>query len=455
MSLAVPRRAPAAAAPAVASEPADIARVLGWCVATVIIFTAVYFHSKTDPGIRFLLRNDAAANYGPAWWDQQKFGPFTPGDLTVIAFAYVGLVARFHSRRLSISTRTATLIGVGGIAVVMGIAAGIYHSTPSPFGDWRYLAIGLLFAFGLWSTIVRTERDCLRLAQIFVAIVGLYAVYQLIEYAAGTGEIAFYGRTTTGDHATLEFMVAAVGISMAMLRTGRTRVLWWLGIAAGTAVVVLAFRRYAWVELVMVFAVFVVFSGVNRRKYLLSIVTVAVAGAVAVGLTWSSLDWGGRISSLNPTETRAQNIYATTNEGHINDILDGLDEARAHPITGLGVGVLYHGRRTALWKGDAGMVHNAPIEVWIKFGLLGLGVFLATYYILFRDIWRRRRRGRVSDLLAFGAGSFFIGQAVVMATVYPWPFATWENGILVFTVIAMAFPPTWRVPAASPSEARS
>ena len=48
-------------------------------------------------------------------------------------------------------------------------------------------------------------------------------------------------------------------------------------------------------------------------------------------------------------------------------------------MTGLGVGVLYHPTRTARWKGDAGMVHNGPIEVWIKFGILGMLVFLVQH----------------------------------------------------------------------------
>lgn len=440
--VAKPRPASAPSVPI--ATPADIARFASWTLAAVIIFCAVYFHSKTDPGTRFAIRNSGLTNYGPSWWDQPKFGKLAPGDLAVLAFAYLGLVARLGNGRLHISQRSAWLIGTGSTVVLIGVATGIYHETPSPFGDWRYLATGVLFAFALWSTVLRSDRDCLRLAQIFVAILIGYGIDQLIQYASGGGEIAFYGRTTTGDHATLEFMVAAVGISMAMLRTRRTRMLWWAGIIVGTAVVVLAFRRYAWVELATVFTAFVLFSGVSRRRYLVSIAAVAVVALVTVALTWSALDWGARFASLDPTQTRADNVYATTNQGHINDILDGWDEVRAHPITGLGVGVLYHPTRTARWKGDAGMVHNAPIEVWIKFGILGLIAFLGMYVFLFREIWRRRHRGRICDLLAFGGGSYLLGNFLVIASVYSWPFGAWEKGILVFTLLAMAYPPGWR-----------
>lgn len=445
-----------AASPAVPfAQPAELGRFVWWTFATGILFCAIYFHSKTDPGLRFAIKHTGLTNYGPAWCWQQKFGQFTPGDVAVFAFAYIGLVERLRTGRMAISTRMAWLLGLGITAVLMGIAAGIYHETQSPFGDWRDLALGVLYAFALWSTVLRTDRDCYRFAQIFVVILTAYGVWQLAEYAGGGGEIAFYGRTTVGDHATLEFMVAAVGVSMAMLRTNRSRFLWSAGILVGTSVVVLAFRRYAWVELATVFAAFVLFSGANRRRYLVSIGGLALACLLTVGLTWSSLDWGSRLASLDPTQTRSDNIYATTNQGHINDILDGFDQVKAHPIAGLGVGVLYHGARTALWKGDAGMVHNAPVEVWIKFGLLGLGVFLAVYVILFRDIWRRRNRGRVCDLLAFGGGAFLLGNALVIATVYSWPFGAPEKAILIFTLIAMAYPPGWRASPVRPAATES
>ena len=273
----VAQRPTAPAPPAVPiTQPMEISRFVWWSVATLILFCAIYFHSKTDPGIRFAVKHSGLTNYGPSWWTQQKFGQFTPGDVAVFVFAYAGLVERFRTGRLGISNRMAWLVGLGTTAVLVGIAAGVYHETQSPFGDWRNLALGLVYAFALWSTVLRTDRDCFRFAQIFVAILTGYGAWQLVQYASGGGEIAFYGRTTVGDHATLEFMVAAVGVSMAMLRTHRSRFLWMAGVAVGTSVVVLAFRRYAWVELAAVFAAFVLFSGVNRRRYVVSIAAVAV-----------------------------------------------------------------------------------------------------------------------------------------------------------------------------------
>ena len=97
------------------------------------------------------------------------------------------------------------------------------------------------------------------------------------------------------------------------------------------------------------------------------------------------------------------------------------------------------------------MVHNAPVEVWIKFGLLGLIVFITIYVILFRDIWKRRNRGRVCDLLSFGGGAFLFGNALVIGTVYSWPLRH-PRVVAVFTLSAMAYPPQ-KPPAPPPAPA--
>ena len=131
MSVAAQRR-PATAPAVPISQPAELGRFVWWSFATIILFCAIYFHSKTDPGIRFAVKHSNLTNYGPSWWTQQKFGQFTPGDVAVFAFAYVGLVERLRTGRLSISTRMAWLVGLGAVAVLVGIAAGVYHETQSP-----------------------------------------------------------------------------------------------------------------------------------------------------------------------------------------------------------------------------------------------------------------------------------------------------------------------------------
>ena len=170
--------------------------------------------------------------------------------------------------RMRSRTRTAWLIGLGTVAVTIGVAVGRLNNDAQPVRrlahTWRS---ALLFAFGLWSTDLRrrsatasgSPRSSSRSWR-------STASTSSSKYAAGGGEIAFYGRTTTRRPRD-------PGVHGRRRRASRWRccgrgaraVLWMAGIVVGTAVVMLAFRRYAWVELATVFAAFVLLSGANRQ----------------------------------------------------------------------------------------------------------------------------------------------------------------------------------------------
>ena len=222
-----------------------------WSFAALIIFCAVYFHSKTDPGTRFAIETARSTNYGPSWWDQQKFGPFTPGDLAVFAFAYTGLIERLGTGRLHVPARD-------GVAARAVDDRGRCSASPSasttrrasPFGDWRDLAVGAALRVralvdgppdrpGLPPVRADLRRDHGRLRRrpADAVRVGRRRDRVLRPHADGRprhpGVHGGRGRHLDGDAANA---------------TGRGR-LWWAGIIVGTAVVALAFRRYAWVEL--------------------------------------------------------------------------------------------------------------------------------------------------------------------------------------------------------------
>lgn len=417
-----------------------------WAFAGFIIAASLIFHSAgSDPAERLMLKQ-AGIKAGGSIYQSEVIGGFTPSDAVVFAFFFLALLDRLGRGQVRFSRRAVAFSLDIATTIAAGIAIGKYHGTHSPFGDWRNLAVGGLFAFALWSTVLRDASAVLRYAQLYVAIVVCYGFYELIQYTHGGGEIAFYGRTPLGDHSALEYMVAAVAVSLAMLRTGRTKALWWAGTGIGTAVVLLSFRRYAWVELAGVAAVFVLFSGRGRSRYITGLTVLALVGVVVIALTSSTLQWGQRLASVNPFANAATNSLAATNSGHLADIQDGLDQVKAHPIFGLGVGVTYVGQRTVMWKGVAGMVHNGPISVWIKFGLLGVFMYFFCYWVLLRRLWRRRGGRSPANLFALATLAFVVGNLAVTLSVYPWPFETPGGGMLMFALIAGAFAPMRSVP---------
>jgi len=417
-----------------------LSQLLWWSATAGILAANLVYHSRTDPGDRLMVRRGAALEEPVSWYHAQVLDRLTFADLVVIAFALGAALHRFARGDVGFSRRASYVVLVSAATITFGVVVGLYHGGSYPFGDWRNLLVGALFAFGLWSTVLREDVDSLRFTRLFVALVAGYSAFRLFEYVRGAGEVTFFGRTTVGDYAALEYVVAAVALSLVMLRSGRTPNFWWGAVALGTAVVVLSFRRYAWIELGVVFAFFITLSVRYRHRYLVGILGVALATAVAVAASWSILPWSERFASLNIGASASSNQLAATNESHIDDIRDGLDQVRRQPILGLGVGVQWVGERTVVWKGESGMVHNGPVHVWVKFGLPGLAVFFALYAVLFRWLWRRRRGNSFSDLVALGGGIFLFGQFLVTLTIFQWAFDRPETSLLVFALLAAASP---------------
>ena len=161
-------RSVAAARPPVSSARAGAADLPWWVIIVLLVFCAVYFHSKLDPGTRFAIRM-GHVNYGPSWFQNQSFGQLAPADLAILGFAYLALINRFANGWFTVSRRAVRATVLAASVVALGTVVGILHGTHNPFGDWRDLVMGVLFAFALWSTVLRSEEGCFRFAQLFVS----------------------------------------------------------------------------------------------------------------------------------------------------------------------------------------------------------------------------------------------------------------------------------------------
>ena len=122
-------------------------------------------------------------NYGPSWFQNQSFGQFAPADLAILGFAYLALINRFAKGWFTVSQARRQ----GDRAWprpswpwARWSASSTARTTRSATGaTW---SMGALFAFALWSTVLRSEEGCFRFAQLFVGIVGAYGAVQLIQF---------------------------------------------------------------------------------------------------------------------------------------------------------------------------------------------------------------------------------------------------------------------------------
>ena len=56
---------------------------------------------------------------------------------------------------------------------------------------------------------------------------------------------------------------------------------------------------------------------------------------------------------------------------------------------GIGVGTSYSTWHIRNWKTESVMVHNAPLHVWLKYGIAGLACYVWFHIALLRWLYRR------------------------------------------------------------------
>src|SRR5207237_1035542 len=140
-----------------------------------------------------------------------------------------------------------------------------------------------------------------------------------------------------------------------------------VGAVVPGVLVILGFRRFAWIELLLVVLGVGFLRAVHRNSWVARrgvarfVVLGSMSAVIAIAVVPSR--YSDRITTANPFAHHS-NRYAANNQSHLDDIADAWDIVKRHPLFGLGVGTPFTGNRTEEWKGTGSMVHNGPLHVW-------------------------------------------------------------------------------------------
>ena len=185
----------------------------------------------------------------------------------------------------------------------------------------------------------------------------------------------------------------------------------WLGLAAGTAGLVVTARRGA------------------RVVVLLGVAAVVVGAFSAGGVTERAR------SILNPQDATLRDRIAMWQSG--------LAMISDYPILGVGPGqvrVWYpHYRRPEAVRLSTGHLHNSPIQVAAERGLLALGVWIWLWVVFFGAAWRELRRvGRDRPLeRALVSASLWGVAGFLVAGLFEHNFGDGEVVMLVYALMAI------------------
>lgn len=398
------------------------------------------------------------------WYGTIGPTPLHPPDLLVLLL--LGWVAIDRPNRREPGPglgRFALPVALLAIATVGGIVTGYVGGGRGTdvYGPARVLSYLIAVPY-VTATVLIRRADVRRPVVFAVALVTVRAIVGLVGWAVhGSGAAADAGLTGVSASVsagagsfyepTMNFLMVVLLLGVVTALVVRHRLPRWLLLASPfvAAALVASFRRSFWIAAVLgLVLVLLVATGQRGRPWL-------VMGGAAVALAlYLALSAGGATDSSNPVLYRAQSLApsrlaATSGDRYrLEEQRNVLAEIRAHPLTGLGLGVAWTARYPLSEEHIGGRLytHVTPLWFWLKLGPFGLIAYAWMMVTAVREAFRVWRRGddttvRVAGL-ALAAG--LVGLVVAELT---GPF----SGIDVRITLIVAFAFGWLTAARSSS----
>jgi O-antigen ligase len=375
-----------------------------------------------------------------------SLGGFRPIDLIVLFAGAIALLTRTtqrHSEPSRIPRPILLSLGAFGIAVGISIVHGVSKGGTELFFDWRNAFLGVVAAIAALATF-RSARAALLGAYVLLLVLGGKSVFLLFRFLSGLSPVrAFSGHTIpTFDGPTLQATVLAALLALSLLchvsrQPRAARALTIITLLSSSMLVLVSMRRTYWGQLGIGLAILLM--GIpGRVRIRLGLITAAGALIALTMLDPNALI--GRLQSLL-VFSDSKSPYASTNDDHVNDLLDAWDVALENPVLGKGLGVQYETERIQGWKSASWGVHNGPLHVWVGYGLLGLISYMTFHVYLFGWLYRRGRESTEGPArgIAYGVFAAWVGSFTMSLGFSPWPYGALQNAMLLgicFTLVA-------------------
>ena len=362
------------------------------------------------------------------------------GPLRVVDALLLGVIAAHgvvwvSSRHLRLHfPRAMAVPGMGFLAAIaVAMLYGWLHGGTNLFFDWRALALGIGM-YGVFAMWLQTPAEARSAVYLFAGYMAARICLIYASFLRGEGDVIVGMRIPVFDGPTLSAIVfmAVVASWMSDHAHGRWSLLSWMSLSAASyLLVLLCFRRTFWVELAIATGLLLLLQKQRRRRRLL-----LAAAAIAVVAIMSGPPFYERMRSLDFTSGDAE--FSQGNSDHVGEILDAWDQVRQQPVLGIGLGRSYPTLRIQEWKEESVMVHNAPLHVWLKYGLIGLACYVWFHFATLRWL-RRRHQSLLSEEQVWpGAALVYLtAQFAVSLGFTPWPYSSVQSATLIAFVLAI------------------
>jgi O-antigen ligase len=311
------------------------------------------------------------------------------------------------------------------LAMIAGVVVGHASGASLRYAVSSEHVLGYLLLLPLAvANLDLDRRKVMWLLGCLLALAGVKALLGLAEVALhrGTGIEGVATLTYYEPTANWLIMIAILTVFAAVL--ARARAPRWVLLTSPLliACLVLSYRRSFWIGAVLGLLLVLLLGTTPVGRRLLVPTSLAVAAAIWLlgSLHFqNSVPIVKRAASLNPTslQANAEDRYRLDERANV------LAEIKAHPITGLGIGIPWAAtaQTLSLESGEGEgreYVHFAALWFWLKLGILGLfayiGVLLGSMWLA----WQAWRHSKEPLLRAFAlaSGAGMVGLVVIDTT---------------------------------------
>jgi hypothetical protein len=323
-----------------------------------------------------------------------------------------------------------------GVSFLACIAIAAYYGGTrggtNVFFDWRGLALGIALYFA-WSYWLQTTGDVAAAARVFAIYLGLRIALLYVLFAAGYRDNLLGVEIPLYDGPTLSCIVFAALLAWSY-RESAVNFLeksgWCCLALAAYVMVFLCFRRTYWGELAVGTFILLLLQRRHRIRNLILIAGLGAVAACAMGTSFSR-----RMQSIVVTNDETE--YSADNADHLYDLMDAWYEIRQSPVMGIGLGTSYSTWHIRNWKTESVMVHNAPLHVWLKYGIGGLLCYLWFHIALLRWLYRKAKAPRARNhAFVSAAFAYLTAQFVLTLGFAPWPYSELQLTTLMSFILA-------------------
>jgi O-antigen ligase len=330
--------------------------------------------------------------------------------LMLLAVVVVALQAIRHGRPIRIPRPMLP----GFVFLALGMLAGavLGHDTGLGLRQLVLLEVVLFFFLLLPIAVANLNIDRHGLSILLggaMAFAIFKAVVGLIEVAGHYGEPIEGTATLTYYEPAANWLIMIALLTLFAAIVTRAKPPLWM-LAGGPLLIaslVLSYRRSFWIATVLglVLVLLLGLSPMGRRLLVPSALIIALAVWLLGSVHFQAqLPVVKRFESLSPSKltTNVEDRYRLDERANV------LGEIRAHPITGLGLGVPWQATVQPLsveHEGGREYVHFAALWYWLKLGILGLVAYIAILLGTAVLAWRVWRRSAEPMLRAFGLAS--------------------------------------------------